>query len=45
MMDSGHARGVRVRSTAQHMCICSRGPSNHTAETVTEYALGSLETR
>ncbi len=42
MMDSGHARGVRVRSTARHLCMCSRGPSNHTAETTTEFALGSL---
>jgi len=45
MMDSGHARGVRVRSSAQHMCVCSRGPSNQTALTLTEYALGSLESR
>ncbi len=42
MMATGHARGVRVRSTARHLCMCSRGPSNHTAETTTEFALGSL---
>jgi GTP cyclohydrolase I len=42
MMGSGHARGVRVRSRARHLCMCSRGPSNHTAETHAEFALGSL---
>ena len=42
MMDSGHARGVRVRSRAQHLCMCSRGPSTETAITHTEYSLGTL---
>jgi GTP cyclohydrolase I len=42
MMDSGRARGVRVRSRAQHLCMCSRGPSNHSALTRTEFSLGSL---
>lgn len=42
MMQSGRARGVRVRSRARHLCMCSRGPSNQTAETYTEFALGSL---
>jgi GTP cyclohydrolase I len=42
MMASGHARGVRVRSRAQHLCMCSRGPSNHSAITHTEFALGTL---
>lgn len=42
MMESGRARGVRVRSRARHLCMCSRGPSNQTAETHTEFALGSL---
>lgn len=42
MMKSGRARGVRVRSRARHLCMCSRGPSNQTAETYTEFALGSL---
>jgi len=42
MMESGHARGVRVRSAAQHLCMCSRGPSSHGALTHTEYALGTL---
>jgi GTP cyclohydrolase I len=42
MMDSGRARGVRVRSRAQHLCMCSRGPSNQSALTRTEFSLGSL---
>ena len=42
MMNSGHARGVRVRSRAQHLCICSRGPSSQTAMSHTEFSLGSL---
>ena len=42
MMESGRARGVRVRSRARHLCMCSRGPSNHTAETHAEFSLGSL---
>lgn len=42
MMESGGARGVRVRSRAQHLCVCSRGPSNTSTVTHTEFALGSL---
>ncbi len=42
MMESGHARGVRVRSRAQHLCMCSRGPSSQSAVTHTEFALGTL---
>ena len=42
MMESGRARGVRVRSRARHLCMCSRGPSNTSSETHTEFALGSL---
>ena len=42
MMESGHARGVRVRSRAQHLCMCSRGPSSQSATTHTEFALGTL---
>lgn len=42
IMGSGQALGVRVKSTGRHMCMCSRGPSDHTAETDTEFALGSL---
>ncbi len=43
MMTSGHARGARVVSVARHMCMCSRGPSDDTAETRTEIAFGSLD--
>ena len=42
MMESGHARGVRVRSRARHLCMCSRGPSSPSSMTHTEYALGTL---
>jgi GTP cyclohydrolase I len=42
MMSSGGARGVRVSSRAQHLCMCSRGPANASAITHTEYALGTL---
>lgn len=42
MMRSGHARGVRVRSRAQHLCLCSRGPSNQSAVTHAEFSLGTL---
>ena len=42
MMESGHARGVRVRSRAQHLCMCSRGPSSQSAISHTEFSLGSL---
>src|ERR671934_2297664 len=37
------ARGVFVRSRAVHLCVHSRGPSDHTMETVCTYATGSLE--
>ena len=43
MMQSGHARGVRVRSRAQHHCMCSRGPASQGAITHTELSLGTLE--
>jgi GTP cyclohydrolase I len=42
MMESGHARGVRVRSRAQHLCMCSRGPSSQSAITHAEFSLGTL---
>ena len=42
IMDHGHARGVRVRARAQHLCMCSRGPNSQTSVTHTEYALGTL---
>ena len=37
------ARGVFVRSRAVHLCVHSRGPSDHTMETVCTYAVGALE--
>lgn len=37
------ARGVFVRSRAVHLCVRSRGPSDHTMETVCTYAVGSFE--
>jgi len=43
LMENGHARGARVRARAQHLCMCSRGPSSPTSTTVTEFALGSLD--
>lgn len=43
MMDDGHARGVRVRARARHLCMCSRGPSSPASVTYTEYALGCLD--
>jgi len=42
MMETGHARGVRVRSRAQHLCMRSRGPASQGAITHTEFALGTL---
>lgn len=42
MMEHGKARGVRVRATGRHLCMCSRGPSSPSSVTHTEYALGSL---
>ena len=43
MMEHGHARGVRVRARAQHLCMCSRGPASQSSITHTEFALGTLE--
>lgn len=37
------AKGVFVESTAKHMCICSRGPSDDGAETRVTYGVGTLE--
>jgi len=36
------AKGVRVVTTAKHLCMCSRGPSDDTSETVVTYECGSL---
>jgi GTP cyclohydrolase IA len=38
-----NAKGVFVESTAKHMCICSRGPSDDGAETRVTYGTGTLK--
>lgn len=42
MMESGHARGVLVKSEAQHLCMVSRGPQSPASVTHAEHALGCL---
>jgi GTP cyclohydrolase IA len=42
IMTSGRARGVHVKATGRHMCMCSRGPADHTASTDTEFRMGIL---
>jgi GTP cyclohydrolase I len=42
MMSSGHARGVLVRSEAQHLCMVSRGPQSPASVTHASFALGCL---
>jgi GTP cyclohydrolase IA len=37
------AKGVFVRSRAVHLCVHSRGPSDHTMETICTYGIGSFE--
>lgn len=39
------ARGVFVKTTAKHLCICSRGPSDDNAESTVIYACGTLKTK
>ena len=41
VMRSGNARAVRVISDGRHMCMCSRGPSDASATTRTEYETGT----
>lgn len=36
------ARGCFVKSTAKHLCICSRGPKDDISETVCTYGEGTL---
>jgi GTP cyclohydrolase I len=36
------AKGCFVRSSAKHLCICSRGPKDDLSETVCTYAEGTL---
>ena len=42
IITSGHARAVRVSSSGQHMCMCSRGPSDQTVITETSYVAGDV---
>jgi len=37
------AKGVFVRSRAVHLCVHSRGPIDHTMETVCTYGVGSFQ--
>jgi len=37
------AKGCFVRSTAKHLCICSRGPNDDLAQTVCTFGDGSLK--
>lgn len=43
IMTSGGAQAVRVTSSGRHMCMCSRGPSDHTVITDTSYVAGDQE--
>src|SRR6185437_8328887 len=36
------AKGCFVRTTAKHLCMCSRGPKDDNAETICTYGAGSL---
>jgi GTP cyclohydrolase I len=36
------AKGVFIESTAKHLCICSRGPSDDSVQTYVSYGCGSL---
>jgi hypothetical protein len=36
------AKGVFVRSCAMHLCVHSRGPRDHSMETICTYGVGSL---
>lgn len=43
MMRILKCKGVFVETTAKHMCMCSRGPSDDTSETTVTFGLGTLE--
>lgn len=36
-------KGVFVETTAKHLCMCSRGPNDDTAETTVVYGIGTME--
>jgi GTP cyclohydrolase IA len=42
MSEFAEAKGVYVRSTARHCCVCFRGPEDFTAVNTTTYSLGTL---
>lgn len=37
------AKGVLVETRAKHLCVCSRGPKDDTAETIVQYGSGTLQ--
>jgi GTP cyclohydrolase I len=43
MMRVVKPKGVLVTTRARHLCVCSRGPGDDTAETIVRYGLGSLK--
>lgn len=43
MMKVLKCKGVFVRTTAKHLCICSRGPNDDTSETTVTFGIGTLE--
>lgn len=43
MMRVLKCKGVFVETTAKHMCMCSRGPSDDTTQTTVTFGIGSLE--
>lgn len=43
LISSGKVKGAYVFSKAKHLCICGRGPSDDTTQTITSYAYGSLK--
>lgn len=42
MMRVLNAKGVYVETSAKHLCICARGPSDDTSYTVVNYGCGTL---
>lgn len=43
VVSSGGALAAYASSTGRHMCMCSRGPSDDTANTVTTYLAGDAQ--
>lgn len=42
LMTKINAKGVYVRATGTHLCMCARGPNDNNVQTITTYALGTL---